>query len=54
MASFRELDVCIFCGDSDMTKEHVIAAWVLRAFQQQRRPDPGFTGTVVGSRRNEA
>lgn len=48
MASFRELDRCIFCGDSDMTEEHLIAAWVLRAFHRRRRPDPGFTGTFVG------
>lgn len=48
MASFRELDACIFCGDSDMTEEHLIAAWVLRAFHRQRRPEPGFTGTFVG------
>ena len=44
----RELDECIFCGDSDMTEEHLIAAWVLRAFHRQRRPDPGLSGTFVG------
>lgn len=44
----RELSECIFCGDSDMTEEHLIAAWVLRAFHRQRKPDPGFSGSFVG------
>lgn len=48
MTSFGELDECIFCGDSDMTEEHLIAAWVLRAFHRQRRPDPGFSGGFTG------
>lgn len=48
MTSGRELNECIFCGDSDMTEEHLIAAWVLRAFHRQRRPDPGFSGSFVG------
>jgi hypothetical protein len=48
MIGFRELDKCIFCGDSDMTEEHLIAAWVLRAFHRQRKPDPGFSGGFVG------
>jgi hypothetical protein len=48
MTSFRELDECIFCGDSDMTEEHLIAAWVLRAFHRQRKPDAGLSGSFVG------
>lgn len=44
----RELDECIFCGDSDMTEEHLIAAWVLRAFHRQRKPDAGLSGSFVG------
>jgi hypothetical protein len=43
----RELDGYIFCGDSDMTEEHLIAAWVLRAFLRQRRPETGLSGTFV-------
>jgi hypothetical protein len=44
----RELDECIFCSDSDMTEEHLIAAWVLRAFHRQRKPDAGLSGSFVG------
>jgi hypothetical protein len=44
----HELEECIFCGDSDMTEEHLIAAWVLRAFHRQRKPDAGLSGSFVG------
>lgn len=43
----RELDQCIFCGNSDMTEEHLIAAWVLRAFVRQRKPKTGLSATFV-------
>jgi hypothetical protein len=48
MTNSCELDECIFCGGSDMTEEHLIAAWVLRAFHRQRRPDSGLSGSFVG------
>lgn len=34
---FRE-SACLFCGSSDVTEEHLIAAWVFRAVQQTRKP----------------
>jgi hypothetical protein len=49
VTSLRELDECIFCGDSYMTEEHVIADWVSRAFHRQRKPPPGLSGDFVGS-----
>ncbi len=47
MTLVRELDACIFCGDSDMTEEHVVADWVSRAFEGKRRPGPGLSGSFV-------
>ncbi len=34
----RQLDACIFCGDSGVTQEHLVADWALRAFTRQRKP----------------
>ncbi len=48
MPSMSELDECIFCGGPDMTEEHLIAAWVPRAFHRQRKPDAGLSGSFVG------
>ncbi|MEJ7791994.1 MAG: hypothetical protein WKF65_08505 [Gaiellaceae bacterium] len=47
MTLVRELGACIFCGDSDMTEEHVVADWVSRAFEGKRRPGPGLSGSFV-------
>jgi hypothetical protein len=33
---------------SDMTEEHLIAAWILGAFHRQRKPDAGLRGSFVG------
>ena len=43
-----ELASCIFCGDSEMTEEHLISAWVLRAFHRKRKHDSGLSGTFIG------
>lgn len=34
----RQLGACIFCGDSGVTQEHLVADWALRAFTRQRKP----------------
>jgi len=39
---------CIYCGDTDLTEEHVIADWVARAFARKRRPGPSLGGAFVG------
>jgi hypothetical protein len=46
--SLHQPDGCIFCGSSDLTEEHLIAAWVFRAFHRSRRHPAGFGGTFVG------
>jgi hypothetical protein len=38
----------MYCGDADMTEEHIVADWVLRAFARSRKPRSGFNGTFVG------
>jgi hypothetical protein len=38
----------IFCGEDDLTEEHVVAAWVHRAFVRSKRPRSDFSGTFVG------
>lgn len=48
MASLHQPDGCIFCGSPELTEEHLIAAWVFRAFHRSRRPPAGFGGTFVG------
>jgi hypothetical protein len=45
VACERVLDACIFCGGDDMTEEHLVADWVLRAFAKSRKPAGGFRGT---------
>ena len=44
----RELDHCIFCGDGDMTEEHLIADWAHRAFAKKRKPDGLLRMRIVG------
>jgi hypothetical protein len=39
----------MYCGDADMTEEHIVADWVFRAFARSRRPRSGFNGTFVGT-----
>jgi len=40
--SIFSLPECIFCGSSDVTKEHLLADWVPRAIQRTRRPRLNF------------
>jgi hypothetical protein len=49
MASARALERCIFCLDTDMTEEHVVADWALRAFLKRRRAETGLAGTFVAA-----
>jgi hypothetical protein len=44
----RELEVCIFCGGSEMTEEHLIAAWAHRAFARARKPQNQIRGIFRG------
>ena len=39
---------CIFCGEDDLTEEHLVADWVHRAFVRSKRPRSDFSGTFVG------
>jgi hypothetical protein len=48
LTSARSFDWCTYCGDADMTEEHIVADWVLRAFARSRKPRSGFKGTFVG------
>lgn len=34
----RQLAACVFCGDTEMSQEHLIADWATRAFTRSRRP----------------
>ena len=34
----RQLEACIFCDDPDVTQEHLVADWALRAFTRERKP----------------
>src|SRR3954447_17605230 len=34
---YRE-SACLFCGGTEMTGEHLLAAWLMRAAQRTRRP----------------
>ncbi len=47
MASAITLEQCVFCGEEDVSEEHIVAAWVLRAFARSRRPASGFAGTFT-------
>lgn len=38
MPSISSLPTCVFCDSDDMSEEHVIADWALRAFGRTRRP----------------
>jgi hypothetical protein len=38
----------MFCGDTEITEEHVIADWVHRAFACSRHPGRSFSGTFIG------
>lgn len=33
-----ELPACVFCGSPDVSKEHLLAAWLFRSIQKTRRP----------------
>jgi hypothetical protein len=45
MPSPITLERCIFCGQQEVSEEHIIAAWALRAFARSRKPDKSFAGT---------
>jgi hypothetical protein len=47
MSSAITLERCIFCGDQEVSEEHIIAAWALRAFARSRKPDRSFAGTFT-------
>jgi hypothetical protein len=49
MASGRTLERCIFCGGDEMTEEHLVADWVLRAFDWSRRPPTHLSGSLIGT-----
>ncbi len=49
MTSAITLEQCIFCGDEEVSEEHIIAAWALRAFGRSRKPDRGFAGTFTAA-----
>lgn len=49
MSSGRALERCIFCGHDDMTEEHLVADWVLRAFHRSRRPPTHLSGSIIGA-----
>jgi hypothetical protein len=44
-----ELESCVFCGDAEMTEEHLIAFWAHRAFAKKRKPRDNFRAVVRGS-----
>lgn len=47
MANAITLEQCIFCGGTEMSEEHIVADWVLRAFVRSRKPGRGFAGTFT-------
>jgi hypothetical protein len=47
MANAITLEQCVFCGGKEMSEEHIVAGWVLRAFVRSRKPGPGFAGTFT-------
>jgi hypothetical protein len=49
MASAHTLEHCIFCRGADMSEEHVVADWALRAFMRSRRAEGGLAGTFVAA-----
>lgn len=34
-----QLKACIFCGSDDISQEHLVSDWMLRAFANSKRPD---------------
>lgn len=42
------LDNCIFCGNDDMTEEHIVADWVLRAFFRSKTTRADLSGSFIG------
>lgn len=53
MTSAITLEQCIFCGDEEVSEDQlspaIIAAWALRAFGRNRKPDRGFAGTFTAA-----
>ena len=47
MPSAITLERCIFCGEQEVSEEHIIADWALRAFARSRKPDRSFAGTFT-------
>ncbi len=47
MGSEDKCESCIFCGSSELTEEHLVADWAVRAFLRSRRTDGTFSGTFV-------
>src|SRR3954452_11691485 len=47
MCSKDKCESCIFCGSSELTEEHLVADWAVRAFLRTRRTDGTFSGTFV-------
>jgi hypothetical protein len=47
MASAITVEHCIFCPRRDLTEEHIVADWVLRAFVKSRRPTDALAGTFT-------
>ena len=34
-----QLEACIFCSSDDISQEHLVSEWMLRAFAKSKRPD---------------
>jgi len=47
MASAIILKHCIFCSGQDMSEEHIVAHWVMRAFAKSRKATGGLAGTFT-------
>jgi hypothetical protein len=39
---------CIFCGSTDLTEEHLVADWVVRAFLRSKKARADLSGTFLG------
>lgn len=54
MGTARLLGHCIFCGATeDLTEEHIVADWVLRAFFKSKHPPKQWSGKVVSDNKME-
>lgn len=42
----KVLDRCMYCGSDDMTEEHIVADWVLRAFNGSRRTPKAWSSEI--------